>query len=709
MTGKLAARWRAILRMVALGSFLVFVALLLRKQWPEVRPLLGQLDPAMIAVATAAVLAGIFATFRSWRAVLADLGFPLPQAAGMRVFFLGQLGKYLPGSVWPVVAQMELGRDYGVAERSAAASAAVAMLLSVGTGLLVAVPTVPLLGHEALASSWWILVALPLALAALAPPVLNRLLALALRLTRRAPLPRSLTLRGVVRSAGWAIAAWAAFGVQVWVLAGQLGAGHGPALLLESTGAFAVAWCAGFLLVVVPAGAGVREAGLIVLLGLVVSTASATVVAVLSRLLFVVGDLGWGAVALLATRHRHRSRADPAAAGEPDRPLRVCLFGTYNAAAHPRIAILRTALEAAGCEVIEAHVPGWRGGTSEKIAAAQRPLAPGTLLRLAGSWAGLARRYRAAGPHDVVLVGYFGHLDVHLARWLARGRPVVLDMMLSVYDTVVCDRGLVAPRGPLARLTRWIDRSAVHASDLALLDTSQHAAFCAQELGIPSGKLAAVPVGAEVALFPPTPLPHGAHEGDGDGEPLLVLLYSSFIPLHGTMTVAEAIRLLAAPPAPEPTPIRFTIVGQGQDRAAFDQAIDQASEGGDGVGVEVELVDWVPYDQLGALVAAHHVVLGLFGQSDKASRVVPNKVYQAACAARAVVTADSPAIRDAFTEEEIVLVPPGDPAALAAALRALAADPERVASLGQRARRRFEADYAPDALGPGLVKLLQRL
>jgi hypothetical protein len=467
-------RWRGTVRAAMLVLVLAFVAVLLARQWPRVRPLLGRLDPAAVGAATAAVLAGIYATFRSWRAVLADLGFPLPHAAGMRVFFLGQLGKYLPGSVWPVAAQMELGRDYGVPARSAAASAAVAMLLSVATGLLVAIPTVPLLGRAALSHSWWVLAALPLVLAVLAPPILNRLITVSLRLRfpiggrrgnhgdrspsfrprdhaprthrpiggphgclgsdprwfrprdraprtpQRAPLPRSLSLGGVLRSAGWSVGAWAAFGVQIWVLAARLGAGHGLVLLLEATGAFAVAWCAGFLLVAVPAGAGVREAGLIVLLGLAVSTANATVVAVVSRLLFVVGDLGWGAAALLATRRRHGQTQDQAL--DPDRPLRVCLFGTYDAAAHPRIAILRTALESAGAEVVEAHVPGWRGGTSEKLAAAQRPLAAGRLLRLAGSWVKLARRYRAAGPHDVVLVGYFGHLDVHLARWLARRR-----------------------------------------------------------------------------------------------------------------------------------------------------------------------------------------------------------------------------------------------------------------------------------------------
>lgn len=378
--------------------------------------------------------------------------------------------------------------------------------------------------------------------------------------------------------------------------------------------------------------------------------------------------------------------SNPSPLGSPERPLRICLFGTYDRVAHPRIVILKSALRAAGAEVVEAHVPGWSGGTEEKLRTAAKPLQPSTLLRLLGTWIGLTRRYRRIGPHDVVLVGYFGHLDVHLARLLAgRHCPVVLDMFLSVYDTVVLDRATVAPGSLPARLCRLVDQRAVRTSRLALLDTEAQVEFCTHVLDIPESKLAVIPVGAEPDRFPPRPLPGGA--------PLRVLFYGSFIPLHGTRTLAAAIRLLHG------TPVVFTVVGRGQERLAFDRGMDGVS------GVTV--VDWVDYDRLGELIAAHHVVLGVFGTSDKASRVVPNKVYQAACAGRAIVTADTPATRAAFADGEVALVPPGDAEALAAVLHDLAADRERVTELGRRARARFEQDYAPGPLGRRLSAILQ--
>jgi hypothetical protein len=282
--------------------FLGFIALLLAEEWHQVRPLLGRLSVWVVLGATVTVLAGHLATFLSWRALLTNLGSPLARAGALRVFFLGQLGKYVPGSVWPAVAHMELGRDHGVPPRVSGAAVATTLLISVETGLLVAVALVPLAGLDALGPYRWIALALPLVALLAAPPLLNRLLGLGLRLVRRAPLPRRLSLAGALRSMGWALAAWLCYGGQVWLLAHHLGVAGGLPLLLQMTGAFAGAWCVGFLLVVAPVGVGAREAALILLLGSSMSRPQATVVAVVSRLLFIAADLGWGGVAALARR-----------------------------------------------------------------------------------------------------------------------------------------------------------------------------------------------------------------------------------------------------------------------------------------------------------------------------------------------------------------------------------------------------------------------
>jgi glycosyltransferase 2 family protein len=293
-------RWRTPLRLVVAGVLCGVIAIVLAGQWRQARPLLGRLSVPVVLAAWALVLAGIYATFRSWRAALADLGGSLPHAGAMRVFYLGQLGKYLPGTVWPAVTQMRLGRDYRVPPRASGAAFVVFMLMLIGTGLLVGVPVIPLLGRDAVDEYRWLVLVLPLFALALAPPVLNRAMALALWLARRPPMPAPLSLGGILRVAGWAVISWLCYGGQVYLLAGRLGAGGGALLWLQCTGAFAAAFVSGPLLLVVPAGAGVREAALLLLLGSTLTAPVAAVVAVVSRLLFIVGDLAWSGLAVVA-------------------------------------------------------------------------------------------------------------------------------------------------------------------------------------------------------------------------------------------------------------------------------------------------------------------------------------------------------------------------------------------------------------------------
>ena len=171
------------------------------------------------------MLAGIYATFRSWRAVLADLGGGLPQASATRVFYLGQLGKYLPGTVWPAVTQMPRPRLPGPAA-------------SLGRGLRSSAPARrhrpagraagdPLLGLDAADEYRWLALVVPLFALAPPPPLLNLVIAVALRAARRPPMPAPLTPGGVLRGAGWAVGSWVWHSGQVYLLARTLGAGAG--------------------------------------------------------------------------------------------------------------------------------------------------------------------------------------------------------------------------------------------------------------------------------------------------------------------------------------------------------------------------------------------------------------------------------------------------------------------------------------------------
>ena len=102
------------------------------------------------------------------------------------------------------------------------------------------------------------------------------------------------------------------------------------------------------------------------------------------------------------------------------------------------------------------------------------------------------------------------------------------------------------------------------------------------------------------------------------------------------------------------------------------------------------------------------VWFGIFGAGEKAARVIPYKVHEALCAGRPVVTADTPAARRVLAHgRESLLVTPGDPDALAAALAALARDPDLCRRLAANARASYDAELGLDAMARALDRALR--
>ncbi|GAB3886626.1 hypothetical protein GCM10027612_24030 [Microbispora bryophytorum subsp. camponoti] len=179
-----------------------------------------------------------------------------------------------------------------------------------GTGLLVALVTLPVLAGQSVARYAWLLLLVPVVAAALHPKVVNGVIAFGLRKLRRPPLERPLTRRGVLVACGWALAGWAAYGVHLALIVHGLGAG-GPSAVILSFGAFALAWCLGFVFVIAPAGVGVREVAMVAALAPVLDRPAATAAVLCSRLIVSVGDLVCAGAAGLASRRAVRTREEP--------------------------------------------------------------------------------------------------------------------------------------------------------------------------------------------------------------------------------------------------------------------------------------------------------------------------------------------------------------------------------------------------------------
>ncbi len=313
--------WRRVAQILIAGVFVFFIARAMAGRWSEVRDVIGNITVRALVLSLFAATAAVWCSFMSWRAILTDFSHPVPVSGAMRIFFVGQLGKYLPGKVWPVLTQMRLGKAFDVPGRSSAAAVLIAMLMGLGTALLVTACVLPILGDSAFKQYWWTLLVLPVAVAALWPAVLNKLLSWATRLLKREPMPKPLTARGIIRSAVWSLGTWLLYGIALWVLLLDLG-GTGPDLVIRSIGAFAGSWAIGFLLAIAPAGVGPREVALVVLLGPAVGEPVALVAALISRLVITAADLIWPGVAVLTERRRLRAVAEADLGGRADPPDR---------------------------------------------------------------------------------------------------------------------------------------------------------------------------------------------------------------------------------------------------------------------------------------------------------------------------------------------------------------------------------------------------
>jgi len=352
--------------------------------------------------------------------------------------------------------------------------------------------------------------------------------------------------------------------------------------------------------------------------------------------------------------------------------MRILFFGTFDEQRQPRVLALREGLAAHGHEITVRNTP-LPLDTDARISVAARPWrAPLLALHVLWCWIRLLVMSRRDRP-QVVVVGYLGHFDVHLARLRFPRATIVLDHMVSLADTVQ-DRRL-DDRGLVTRLLTWIDRAAIRAADVVVVDTEEHRSLVED----PDARVVVVPVGAPTLW---REAGAGATPTE-DREPLRVVFFGLYTPLQGAPTIGEAI---AATP---PGLVEWTMIGTGQDLEATRAAASTRTD--------VRWLDWLPVDELAREVAAHDVCLGIFGTTPKAQRVVPNKVYQGLAAGCAVVTSDTPPQRRVLGDAA-VFVPPGDASRLAETIAALAHDRTRLRAQQAAARALWHTLLEPRAL-----------
>lgn len=297
----LAARV-AFLLAVGIGAYVAF-----RGHGQEVASAVRATGGVSLAGAAGLVLAGLGLTSVAWRRVLAGFGHRLPAREGSAIFFVGQLGKYVPGGVWSIGAHAHLAAAHAVPARVTAGTSLVFLGLNIATsGLVVGLST----WAGALPWPGWLgVVVAGLGLVALHP----RLVTYGAGLVAGRSGALMLSAAEVARLAGLLTLTWLCYAGAAVVLAPD----PSWTLLTLAAGATAVSYAVGVAVVLAPAGLGAREVTLVALLAPVVGLGPAGAVAVLTRVLHTGADLLLALVSGWVARQGSPSRTSVVAESTP--------------------------------------------------------------------------------------------------------------------------------------------------------------------------------------------------------------------------------------------------------------------------------------------------------------------------------------------------------------------------------------------------------
>jgi uncharacterized membrane protein YbhN (UPF0104 family) len=283
---------------IAIGvAGIAFVVHRVVRDRTEIADALSSAEPGWLLVGTASGLIAMASIGVNWVLILRRSGASAPWRQGMSWFFVGQLGKYVPGGIWPIVGQAELAHRGATPRGAAYSSTAMSMVATFLAAATVAAAS----GLISPTDGRWlpatIAATLAVSFAALATPATRTAVHdLAGRVTARElrlPAPRWFALL-VVRH----VPVWLTFAGMNVFAAVSVGVDLDATLVVQLVFVTCISWMAGFVVVGVPGGIGVRETVFISMTTASLGAGVAVSVAVLSRVVSIIVDLVGAAVSI---------------------------------------------------------------------------------------------------------------------------------------------------------------------------------------------------------------------------------------------------------------------------------------------------------------------------------------------------------------------------------------------------------------------------
>jgi len=338
----------------------------------------------------------------------------------------------------------------------------------------------------------------------------------------------------------------------------------------------------------------------------------------------------------------------------------ICFFGIYNPE-YSRNRVLMSGLKQNGVEIIECR--------SDKKG----------LLKYFDL---IKKHWRIRKDYDVLLVAFPGFQTMILARFLTR-KKIIFDCFAPLYESEVFDRKNTKKGSLKAKYFWLLDKFSARLADVVLLDTNEQIKYLVEEFGIRKEKFERVFVGSFAQTFLFT-------KAIKKNDKFVVSFYGFGIPLQGLKYILKSADKLK-----DDKDIVFNIIGSKIKRRYGKKEL-----------LNINFIEDVPYEKLLELISQSDICLGIFGDTQKTQRVIPNKVFDCAALKKPVITADTPAIRELFDKNDLYLIPTADSEALAEAILKLKNDAVLREKLAKNGYNKFASNCTPNILGKQLINII---
>jgi glycosyltransferase involved in cell wall biosynthesis len=346
--------------------------------------------------------------------------------------------------------------------------------------------------------------------------------------------------------------------------------------------------------------------------------------------------------------------------------MKICYFGDYDPE-YSRNRVFIKSLREAGASVVECR-------TDSKSAKRYPEL--------------IRKLFALRGEYDVILVGYsLSRFVVPLAK-IFGNKPVVWNPLFSLYDSWILDRKLADKKSWKAKYYFWLDRMACLFADGVILDTEESITFFSKTFHISRAKFRRVFVGTDEEVFYPREKKRN--------DTFNVHFHGNFIPFHGVEYIIRAAMML------QHERITFTLIGSGQTYA-HDRALAES------LGVKnIRFLSKVSYRELADLLSSADLALGVFGEKERVNRVIPNKIFEAVAMGIPVLTAESLAVKELFTDgASIIFCREQDPEDLAKKILILKNNRKLQEDIAEEALSIFRERASLKTIGPEILSFLE--